>query len=228
MFKKSDVILSAGRAQIFYIALILLFLSTAAWGQNNGVLTTFSPGLRSFLTNHPEDFQALTNILSEAFTNRSVRFYYFYSDDVSAPRAEHFYPDYWEVLITVEANQQPVDEFFCVIFESLNSEGQERFAELASEAQSGTISKTNFVMGILKQEFAMAKRTRDLVKKLKFSKQEIAASYYYKEILETPDRFEDTLVDLKGTNTYRQNAIKSYEEKYDLLRSNNSTNQSPP
>jgi len=208
------------------IALLSLLLGTSAQAQKNEWLSPFSPGLQKFLTRHPEDFPILTNVVSEAFTNRSVRFFYFYSQDKSAPGAEHFFPDVWEVLITIKANQQPADEFIVVIFESLNAEGDERFGELANEARSGTISKTNFALEIVKQEFVALKQTRDMLGKFRLTKKEIANSAYYKKILETPESFEEFLTYLKKINS--SDLIEQYEEKYDLIRNQESITNSPP
>jgi hypothetical protein len=213
-----------------YIALILLSItqSSLVWAQTNEWLGPFSPGLRAFLTNNPEDFRVLTNILSEAFTNRSVRFYYFYTQDESAPRAEHFYPDVWEVFINIEADQQPADELLSIIFESLNSEGEKHFDELADEARSGTISKTNYALEVVRQEFVAVKRTRDLLGKLTLTKHEIAASHFYKRFSETPERFEDFLDYLKKVNRSRRDLIDQYEEKYDFLRNRDPISNPPP
>jgi hypothetical protein len=213
-----------------YLAIVLLSLlaSTSAWAQKNEWLSPFSPGLRKFLTDRPENYQVLTNILTEAFTNRTVRFYYFYTQDESVPRAEHFYPDVWEVCVTIEANQKPADELLSIIFESLNSEGEKRFAELADEAQSGSISKTNYALEVVRQEFVAVKRTRDLLGKLTLTKQEISSSHFYKRFSGTPERFEDFLAYLKKVNTKRRDLIEQYEERYDLIRNPESTTNTPP
>src|SRR6185295_18820026 len=107
--------------------------------------STVSPKLRQFLTDHPAAALTLSNTLAEAFTVRTYRIYYFYSDDESIPRAAHTYAGPSTVWITVRENQQPADEFVGILFEALNSEGGQRFGELADLARAGRITKTNFV-----------------------------------------------------------------------------------
>jgi hypothetical protein len=213
-----------------YLAIVLLslLLSTSAWAQKNELLNSFSPNLQKFLEEHPEDSMVLAGVLSEAFTNRTVSLYYFYSGDESVPRAAHFYPNDREVRISVKTNQQPADEFFCVIFESINSEGEKRFKELASEARSGTISKTNYAMAIVRQEFEAVKRTRDLVGKLKFTKEEMSSSHYYNRFLECPDGFNDYLDYVKRLNQTHRDMVKEYEAQYDLIRKPGPSSRSPP
>lgn len=174
-----------------------------------------------------------TRIAWESFTNRDVRFYYFYTQDESIPRASHYYPNDYptenEVWIYIKADQQPVDEFFCVIFEMLNSEGEKRFQELMSQARAGTILRTNYALEITRQEFVATKRTHDLIGRLKFTRKEISSSQYYKRFLECPDGFEDFLVyQKKVVKGSQRDPIKEYETQYDLIRKRDPTTNSPP
>src|SRR5271165_1445404 len=59
----------------------------------SGVFSMASPKLRQFLTGHREASQMMSNVVSEAFSNRTVRLHYFYSEDESVARARHYYPD---------------------------------------------------------------------------------------------------------------------------------------
>jgi hypothetical protein len=210
-----------------YLTIVFLsvLLNTSARAQMSEWLDPFSPGLRKFLTTHPEDFRTLTNIAYEAFTNRTVRFYYFYTQNESVPWADHFYPNDNEVWMHIKADQPPADEFLLIIFESLNSKGEKRFEELWSQARSGNISKTNFALEITRQEFVATKRTRDLLGELKFSKKEISSSHYYKNFSGCPDSFDDYLAYLKEL---KSTAIKNYEAQYDLIRNQGSITNGPP
>ena len=62
------------------------------------------------------------------------------------------------VLITIRENQQPADEFICLIFEALNSEGEKHFQEIIKRAEPGILSRTNFASEILKVEFEAVKK----------------------------------------------------------------------
>lgn len=227
-YKRKMLLLRLNMYKHFIMVLASLLLCSNALAQKSEWLSHFSPGLRSFLTIHPGDFQALTNILSEAFTNRYVRFYYFYTEDESVPIAGHFYPDTWNVFIVIKANQAPVDEFLEVIFESINSEGEQHFNELASEARAGTITKTTFALEAIKQEFLALKRTRDLLNKMTLTQKEISTSSEYTKIRGTPDRFEDFLLYLKSVDSSRKDLIKEYESKYDLMRNEEPSSQNRP
>src|SRR5260221_8516873 len=146
------------------LALILLsaVLCFSSQAQDTNILNVISPKLGRFITEHPEAGGALSNALSDAFVSKKLqsRFYYFYSDDPSAPTALHYYPDKSSVALVIRENQQPCDECICLIFEALNSMGQNRFQDLFERAKTGTISKTNFVREVMGQELQALKKTQ--------------------------------------------------------------------
>jgi len=113
--------------------------------------------------------------------------------------------------------QEPLDEFICLLFEIINSTNEKHFMELAAKAQAGEISKEDFVRGIDGIEFMAMKRTRDLLRGIKFAKTDTANSYNYKRLSETPDNFDDFLLYRKKVSPHRD-ARKEYEAKYDFLR----------
>jgi len=177
-----------------------------------------SPKLRQFLTANPEASRMLSNVLSEAFSNRTVQLYYFYSEDESVARACHYYPDESSVSIRVRENQQPCDEYIILIYEMLNSEGEKRFRKIFHEAQSGTVTKEDFIRSILQQEFEAYKRTQSLLKTFKLGKGEIAKSYYYNRFFHMPGDFEEFLAYQKKVSPKRD-PVKEYGSQYDYLRS---------
>jgi hypothetical protein len=198
--------------------LLAVTLSISAFAQMaSGVSSMASPKLRQFLTAHREASQIMSNALSEAFSNRTVRLHYFYSEDESVARARHWYPDKSSVIILVRENQQPCDEFIMLIFEMLNSESEKQFMNLFDEAKAGTVTKEDFIRGILQQEFEAYKRTQSLVKNLKLSEGEITESYYYNRFVHLPSDFEGFLAYQKQVSPKRDPA-KEYGPQYDHLR----------
>ena len=177
-----------------------------------------SPKLRQFLAKHPEASKSLTNSLYQAFGHKVVQLYYFYSDNDAVPRASHYYPTESAVGIIIRENQQPSDEFICLLFELLNSGGEKQFKELFRKAESGEISRTNFAQEMLKVEFTAAKTTRDLLRTLKFGKKEIAESYYYNRFIDCPDEFNNFVDYCRRVSSPNRDPIKDFEEKYDGLR----------
>src|SRR5689334_20953730 len=176
--------------------ILWLLLSPCVWGAENRFYSSLSPNLREFLTDHPTAIKALTNAVAEAFSARTARVFYFYSNDPDERRASHFYPDTVgmpEVVICVAQDSYPLDEFINVLYETLNSKGEPRFKTLMAEARSGTIARGDFARKVMKVEFEALKSTRDVLHQIKLSKKEIGKSHYYHYFFEMPDDFEGSL-----------------------------------
>ncbi len=200
------------------IALTPILLCIAGWAQEVKVLSMCSPKLRQFLSSHPEAFQAFTNTLSRAFGHRPIEIYYFYSEDKSVPVASHYYLEEGGVGIKIRENQTPSDEFICLLFEVINSESEEYFKELITKARAGTVSRRDFAEEMLRTEFKAVEKTRGLLPHLNLSKQELADSHEYKQLINCPKEFKEFLTYTRKITSPHRDAIKVYESAYDLLR----------
>jgi len=120
------------------------------------------------------------------------------------------------VAILIRENQEPCDEFIGLIYEILNSQGEKRFQELFDEAKSGAVSKTDFVRGIMRQEFETVKKVRGLLENFKLSKKEKSTSYFFNKFSQCPNDFEAYVVyKPKGVT---RDQFKEYEQLYDSLQ----------
>ena len=196
-----------------------MLLCVSSLAQSN-IVGTLSPKLKKIMLDHPEAAKILTNAISNSFSNKTVRLFYFYSDDGSEAKAFHYYPNTIglpEVVLCVRENQSPLDEFITILFETLNSNGESSFAKLSQDAYYGTITREQFAMGILQYEFEATKNTRAALLTLEFGKKEINESYYYRKFAECPTNFDGFLSYSKKISPQRE-AFKEYELKYDSLR----------
>ena len=201
--------------------LLLLFLSCApVWAARQNFLTTVSPQLKLLMQDHPAAFKTLTNALTESFSNRTVRLYYFYSEDEAEAKASHFYPNQAggpDVVLAIQENQKTWDEYICLHFEIINCQGEKRFARILEKARDGTIGRTQFAREILKIEHDATKLTRDLILKFGLKKEDTFLSDYYRKFAECPDDFEESLAYARKASPKR-NALKDYEASYDAFR----------
>src|SRR5215831_10905831 len=178
------------------LALLCTLACPASKAERSWIEGRFSPKLTKLLNDYPAALKVLTNSFAETFTNRSVGVFYYYSHDDSEPRASHFYPATYgcpDVCICVEENQHPLDEFITLLYETLNARGEPKFKKLAEDAGAGTVSKDEFVRGLLKIEFEATSRTRELLLSLSFKKKDIRGSYYHKLSMGCPQDFEGFL-----------------------------------
>ncbi|HEV2455985.1 MAG TPA: hypothetical protein VGY98_17100 [Verrucomicrobiae bacterium] len=193
----------------------LLCISSRAQGTN--IYGMLSPKLRQFVASHPELSSSFSNVLSETFSNRAVQLYYYYTDDESMPRASHYYVSKSSVVIGIRENQQTSDQYICLVFEMLNSNGEKQFYSLTEKAQSGKISRTDFAKGMLRQEFQAVKKVQKLLRDLEHSKTVFSESEYYKGFMECPDTFEGFL-NYTTSAISERNEVKQYEQLYDSMR----------
>jgi hypothetical protein len=129
------------------------------------------------------------------------------------------------VVIGIRESQAASDQFICLVFEMLNSEGEKRFSELERAAQAGKISRTDFAREMIRQEFQAVKRTQKLLQTLKLGKVEFVGSGYYRGFIECPDSFE---VFLKYTSGGARDEMKEYEQEYDWLRKKQQRSNTTP
>ena len=205
-----------------HVTALLLFalLCCSCWGQQTNLLNTVSPKLKTFLARHPAAVQTLTIAFSGTFTNKTARLFYFYPQKGADGRAFHFYSSMVglaDVLICVPEDQDPLDEFIAILFETLNTKGEARFIKIQQDARVGTISKSEFARETLKVEFEAEKATRDLLVALKLSKKEVANSVEYPLYIGCPDNVDDFLPYLKRVNRHGD-ALQTYESLYDSIR----------
>lgn len=201
-----------------YITIVLLVsLCIVSRAQDTTFLDMTSPSLKAFLLQRPKELECLTNIFSQVFTNKKVEIFYFYSEEDSKPRSFQTYPDESTVNISIRENQKPVDQFICLVYESLNSEGSVELAKICQRAESGNISKEDFAQGLLKIEFGAVKKTRDILTSLKLKKRDISESDYYESFKRCPDEFKAFISYEKSTST-NYDPIANYEAQYDAIQ----------
>ena len=187
--------------------------------QSNNIVNESSPKLKKFLLDNPEAARVFTNAIANAFSNKTVQLFYFYSDDESQARAYHFYPqqvDSAEVMLCIRENQAPLDEFITTLFETLNTKKETAFIKLEQNAYYGKIVRGQFAKEILQNEFEANKSIRSILLKLNFGTNEMSEAYYCQKCIECPTNFDDFLTYSKKIS--QRDVMKEYELKYDSLR----------
>jgi hypothetical protein len=177
-----------------------------------------SPGLRKFLTHHPEAIAALNAKYEEATQAREISILYEYVDVISPPRALHASIDLTHVVLIVKEGQQPLDELIEIFYELQNSERDEDFQIIFEEAASGSIERGLFPIILLREEFRAYPSTRHFVNSLNLSKRERLKSLACTRYMNCPDEFEAFRTYCWGTNYVENEGYKSYETNYDALR----------
>jgi hypothetical protein len=219
--KRTNVI-----GHLFVLAFVLFVMCHSSFAQETNILNAVSPKLKKLLVANPATWAALSNSFATACAKRSLCLLYFYSENNKAPRAFHYYPHsvgMAEIALCVRENQHPWDEFISIMFELLNSRNEDRFEQLGDRARSGSVSRTEFVHGIMRLEFEAMKATGDVLRKLKPTKKEVSGSQYYNTFTNYPGDFEGYLSITKA-NVQGRDPLREYGAQYDALRNESNRN----
>jgi len=207
---------------LFTMVLSLLTASSArsydgtVFDKESNVLEMLSPKLHALLNDNVEATRLLTNTIGKAFSTRKFKIYYAYSSNRT--HSYHYYVDD-AVVIVLRGEQEALDEYLGLVYETLNSENEDRFLKLCHKAESGSISRLNFAHEMLRIEFGALKKEQSLVRKLKFPTKDTLESYFYKRTINCPDKFEEFLGEIeKQVTTNERNVIRDYERDYDSLQ----------
>jgi len=205
-----------------FVLLLLLESLVSCPAQGTNLLLTCSPKFRRLVATHPEAFNAFTNACCLAARTNSVALVYFYSENDSVARGRSVYPHMAgqpDVMVCVRENQEPWDEFICIVGELLNTVSRSHYEELMARAKAGLISRSDFPREINRVEFERTIRPmRDLLMQMKLTKKEKVRSYFYPRFLSYPDDFDAYLLYQKRTSPHRD-LTQQYQEEYDQLRS---------
>jgi hypothetical protein len=202
-----------------YISLLAMMFCVSSWAQSSNIVNEASPKLRKFLSDNSVAEKFFTNAIANAFSNRTVQLFYFYSDDESVARAYHFYPNTVgspDVMLCIRENQTPLDEFITTLFETLNTKNETAFTELSQNAYYGKITKEQFAKEVLRNEFEATKSVRSILLALKFGTNETSDAYFYDMYIKCPTNFDDFLTYSKKVS--KRDIMKEYEIKYDSFR----------
>jgi hypothetical protein len=182
-------------------------------------LQALSPTLREFLRRHPDGNQMVAELFDEATKSRTVTLYYIYTANKSVPPAVHYSDDPSNLVVVVKESLQPLDQLICVVFELVNAENDAAFRQINHDAALGEISRENYPIAILREEFRAISKTRILLSHLKISKREKAKSERYKELMEFP-REMDAYIAYERTvfSPGDRDVFKYYELQYDKIR----------
>lgn len=215
--KPQTVLKMPSRGRWPAILFCLLLSCVLCSGQQKDMQSALSPKLREFLNTYPNAAQLFTNILSEAFAQKQVWLYYFYTNDKSMPGAYHRYQSEAGVEIFVQENQEPLEEFISIIFEAINSENEAKYRDIFQMAQQGHISEGDFALEILRVECNVMNRTRDLLKQLKLKSKDTSKAGMYKHLMECPKDFDQFLAYIRKDPSKRDPFI-DYERQYNSLQ----------
>jgi hypothetical protein len=92
------------------------------------------------------------------------------------------------------------------------------FSSISQRAATGVMSRQDFPIAILREEFKVYPKMRNLLKNLKIAKIEVSKSEEYKKIMDCPINFDDFISYMNSMNSTNRDVIQMYQMQYDALR----------
>ncbi len=121
------------------------------------------------------------------------------------------------ILIRVSSKMCALDQLSAFIYETMNAQNEDSFAELCQQAYEGSLSKTEFIHGILRLEHESLKETRDmLAQEEPFRDIDLSQTEFYRKMFETPSDFDSFLQYLQRIKRDDFDIFDVYSQFYDF------------
>jgi len=121
------------------------------------------------------------------------------------------------ILIRVSSKLCALDQLSAFVYETMNAQNEASFAKLCQEAYAGSLSKTDFIYGILRLEHKSLKKTRAfLAQKKPFKDIDISQTEFYRKMFETPSDFDSFVQYLLRIKRKDFDIFDVYSQFYDF------------
>jgi len=121
------------------------------------------------------------------------------------------------ILIRVSSKLCALDQLSAFVYEAMNAQNEASFAALYQEAYEGSLSKSEFIQGILRLEHKSLKDTREFLALIKpFRDIDIAQTEFYRKMFETPTDFDAFLHYLNHIKRMDFDIMEVYSQFYDF------------
>jgi hypothetical protein len=155
--------------------------------------------------------------------NRPIGDYRVFWDNeppISSSIAEHIpAPQYHLIVIHVSQKLTPVDQLVALSYEVCNAQGRAGFDSVTAQVAAGTITRKEFVDGILANEYGAILRLKECFPKLlPLSSNEVATTTLYCKLLEVPVGFQEYQAwSIRTHSANYLHAQELYGSQYDQL-----------
>ena len=181
-------------------------------------LDSGSSQIKNLLENNPSLMREYTSIANKYFHNKAFQIQYVENKNQDQAPAYHYYTTFQDktvVVVVLRGRKIPIDEFICLLFEMINSNGEDVFKKITIEAQSGLISRDDFPVKVLEKEFAAVLELKKILLSLEIDKEMLKDSAFYYKFMNSPDDFAKFLDYIKDKNITHRDIVDSYLKQYD-------------
>ncbi len=183
-------------------------------------LSAFSrsrPGVEAVLSESQDVYTFLTKAFTGLYT--SVPLAWDSREPNDNAYAEHK-PSLNRRLINIRVSSKlnALDQVACIVYEAINAQNEQQFADLTDAAHRGSLTKTEFIHSILSLEHKSLKKTRDFLSIHEpFKSTDISGTVFYSKMIGTPEEFDAFLDYLHSIKRDDYDVFKHYSDFYDFI-----------
>lgn len=204
-----------------FVASILLWSQIAqAYDYGAGQILRFSDNRKDtavFLTEQTEYYRFLEKAFEGSYTSVPLRW------DNEEPQGNAFAENTPNdertlILIRVSSKLPPLDQIAALVYECMNAQNEEMFAEYIKGAYIGSLAKEEFIHSILRLEHVKLKETRAfLSSQIPFSEMDASQTEFYRRMLHTPEDFPAFIEYLHRIKRPEYDVFDMYSKFYDFI-----------
>lgn len=175
------------------------------------------PAVKPIITEGKSIYQFIEEAFSGTYTSVPLAW------DPSEPNdnayAEHKPSVNRKVInIRVSSILTPWDQVACLVYEAINAQNERQFTEITEEAHEGVMTKSEFILNILRLEHKSLKKTRAfLSKQSPYKDIDLSQTIFYSKMIGTPEDFDDFIEYLQRIKRDEYDVFKHYSDFYDFI-----------
>lgn len=122
------------------------------------------------------------------------------------------------INIRVSPGLSPLDQVASMVYEAMNAQNEKQFAKITEEAHAGSLTKTEFILEILRLEHKSLKKTRAFLSNQESYKDiDLSQTIFYRKMNGTPENFDDFIQYLQQIKRDEYDVFKHYSDFYDFI-----------
>lgn len=122
------------------------------------------------------------------------------------------------INIRVSSILTPLDQVACLVYEAINAQNEQQFTAITEEAHEGAMTKSEFILNILRLEHKSLKKTRTfLSNQSPYKDIDLSQTIFYSKMSGTPEDFDDFIEYLHRIKREEYDVFKHYSDFYDFV-----------
>ena len=122
------------------------------------------------------------------------------------------------INIRVSSALTPLDQVACLVYEAINAQNEKQFTAITTEAHEGAMTKSEFILNILRLEHKSLKKTLAfLSNQSPYKDIDLSQTIFYSKMSGTPEEFDAFIEYLHRIKRDEYDVFEHYSDFYDFV-----------